>query len=139
MQEFGPNTNRVLFVRDVHVPLLDRQRADTIAEHSKRIPRDELALTQNRALNAARMWGEEETVMAASEALRRATWGIVWDSTWVDAWTVQWIIARAGIGLATQHLIGLAEYGIEDYITLVSPWTVGFKDLPIPFMEGMAA
>lgn len=137
--EYGRHTPRLLYVRDQHIPALTSARGAEIMAHAGRTGRDENTAAHYRALTAARQWGIEQDVIAGSEMLRRALWGVVWDSTWADAWSLQWVLARAAVGLGTQHLIGLAEYGIEDYITLVSPWTVGFQDLPLPYTEGLAA
>lgn len=135
MGKFGPQTERVEFVRDEHVPNLTALRADVITERAKTSPRE----ANDRALTAARLWGREEQTVLASEELRRAIWTVVWDSTWPDAWVMQWIAARVGVGLATQDLIGLGDYTIEDYVELVAPWTTGFPDMPIPLKEERAA
>lgn len=125
------HAKRVAFVRDIHVPALNPLRTTEIVLRAER--RDYEA--QSRALTAARVWGIEEDVVRASEELRRAVWEAVWDSTWVDAWRLSWVVARAGIGLMTTDLIGLAGYTIEDYVNLVGPWTAGFPDMPIPYEE----
>lgn len=135
MEKFGPHTERVEFVRDEHVPNLTALRADTITKRAETTPRE----AQDRALTAARLWGREEETVLASEELRHSIWSVVWDSTWPDAWVMQWIAARVGVGLATQDLIGLGGYTIEDYIELVAPWTSGFPDMPIPLNEEKAA
>lgn len=128
------HAERVAFVRDHHIPALNPLRTVEISLRSEH--RDYEA--QSRALEAARMWGIEEDVVRASEELRRAVWEAVWDSTWVDAWRLSWVVARAGIGLMTTDLIGLANYSIEDYVALVAPWTAGFPDIPIPYREEAA-
>lgn len=131
---FGPQTQRIEFVRDEQVPRLTAMRATEITARAADA-RD----AQDRAMAAARLWGREAETVLASEELRRAIWRVVWDSTWPDAWTMSWIASRAGVGLATQDLIGLGDYGIEDYVALVAPWTSGFPDLPIPYEEREAA
>lgn len=132
---FGPHTRRVEFIRDKHIPALNPLRTIEIVTRSE--ARDYEA--QSRALGAARMWGIEEEVVRASEELRSAVWQAVWDSTWVDAWRLSWTAARAGIGIATTHLIGLGGYSIEDYVALVAPWTAGFPDIPVPYEREEAA
>lgn len=128
---FGPHTARVEFIRDRHIPALNPLR--TVEIHT-RTTGDHFA-AQTHALGAAQQWGMQEQVVMASEALRKAVWTAMWDSTWADAWRLSWVVSRAGIGIATTHLIGLGDYSIEDYVTLVAPWTAGFPDIPIPYDE----
>lgn len=132
---FGPHSHRVEFIRDAHIPALNPLRTIEIATRSEVRDYD----AQTRALAAARMWRMEEEVVRASEELRQAVWRAVWESTWVDAWRLSWTAARAGIGIATTHLIGLGDYSIEDYVALVAPWTAGFPDIPVPYDREEAA
>lgn len=131
---YGPNWRTIAYVRDVQVPLLATGRARDMLIRSQMAYN--LLNSERRALDVARATeGREVQTVRASEDLRKALWNVVWGESWSEAWKLSWIVARAGIGLATLDLIDGLNYGVEDYIDLVGPWTTGFKDHPIPREE----
>jgi hypothetical protein len=82
-------------------------------------------------LNAAEAADLEEQVIRASEDCRKEVWSVVWDgSTKRDAWVVSWTAARAGMGAAASHLVGLYGYEIEDHLALTADWYAVFDHAP---------
>lgn len=137
-EEFGPLWRSIQFVRDVHVPMLDKRRAESIllmARLNEHVERN-----QRHAFEAARKVPDRERQMvAASEMLRKEIWEVVWDSSWADAWHMSWVISRLGIGLATLDLVALddSKYEVFDYTSLAGPWlTGGFSDIRFNYEEG---
>lgn len=135
---YGPNWASIVFVRDEQVRLLTEARVREIKRMAKLAKN--LHQSERSALEAAKLKPfREAQAVRASEDIRQAMWGLVWDgSTWDEAWEMSWIAARAAVGLATVDLVD-GTYGIDEYIDLVGPWTSGFKDHPIPREEDRAA
>lgn len=124
----------VAFIRDSHLPSLDRRRMEEILADA-RIDRVGTMQASRRAHHAAISAGIEKDAVIASEELRSLAWGTMWDSTQTEAFELSWVLARLGMGLATIDLVGTDGYTIEDYILLVRPWTLGFPEFPLPRKE----
>jgi hypothetical protein len=52
-----------------------------------------------------------------------------------DLRQVAWAGNNAGLGIATEDLIGMERYTLDEYSRLVDPWFAGFRDQPIVFGE----
>lgn len=129
-------SNIAEYIEHTLVPKLTPQRARAITATGytmRAIARAHIA--SQRALRAAREAGMEVEVLAVSERLRKSAWSHVWAESQAEALAISMILTRVGVGVATVDLVGDGEYGIEDYIALVEPWTVGFPDLPLPVRE----
>lgn len=125
--------NVIEYIRDTLIPRMTSARAAAILMSTEENIR--LSLASVRATRAAREAGIEAEVLAAADSLRKAAWGIVWDSTQVEAFRISCILWNLGLGLATMDLVGSGEYGIEDYLVLVEPWVAGYPEFPLPVRE----
>lgn len=126
--------NIIEYIENALIPLLDRDRAEAILATNHET-RSAAQRAYDRAHRAAMVHGEEHEAVVAVRKLQDAMWAHIWDSTQGQALSMSYVLARLGMGVATAHLVGTGEYGIEDYIALVKPWTSGYPDFPLPTKE----
>ena len=125
-EKYGPRYRDVTqILADIH--RLDQAKARLLVQLTEGMESPSV----KAVLNAAEAADLEEQVIRASEDCRREVWSVVWDgSSKRDAWVVSWTAARAGMGAAAGHLIGVDGYGIEDHLELTADWYTVFDHAP---------
>lgn len=58
-------------------------------------------------------------------------YGLTYEGDPNDIRVLAWAATNAAIAIATEDLIGLGGYSIEEYAQLIDPWFAGFEDQPI--------
>jgi hypothetical protein len=112
----------------------DRVKAIALAYREQGMPH------QKWAWSAAQAAGREREVGEAAWDMTKhiQMYGITYMGSPEDVRLVAWAGNNAGLGIATEDLIGTARYSIEEYARLVDPWFAGFKDQPIVYGEELA-
>jgi hypothetical protein len=125
-EKYGPRHRDVTqILADIH--RLDREKALLLVKLTEGID----SASVKSVLNAAEAADLEEQVIRASEDCRKEVWSVVWDdSTKHEAWVVSWSAARAGMGAAAGHLIGVSGYDIEEHLALTADWYAVFDHAP---------
>ena len=95
---------------------------------------------QRYAWPAASVAGREKEVGEAAYDMTKHVqmYGITYMGDPEDVRLVAWAGNNAGLGIATEDLIGTMQYGIEEYARLVDPWFAGFTDQPLVYGEELA-
>lgn len=121
-EKYGPKHRDVTqILADIH--RLDNEKAQLLVQLAEGLEDPSV----KPVLNAADEADIEEQVIRASEDCRKEVWAVVWDgSSKRDAYVVSWTAARAGMGAAASHLVGVAGYGIEDHLALTADWYAVF-------------
>lgn len=86
-----------------------------------------------RAWIAASLAGREKAVGQATYEMTTQVqiYGITYQGDPNDIRLVAWAANNAGLGIATEDLIGSLSYSLDEYSRLVDPWFAGFADLPM--------
>lgn len=126
-EKYGPKHRDVSqILADIH--RLDQEKASLLVQLAAGM--DDPSVKP--VLTAAEKADIEEQVIRASEDCRKEVWAVVWDgSTKHDAYVVSWTAARAGMGAAASHLVGVDDgYGIEEHLALTADWYAIFDHAP---------
>jgi len=111
------------------VDLLDESRIAAIAVAYREQGRPHQTFAWAAASAAGR---EKEVGEAANDMTKQVQiYGIAYTGDPEDVRLVAWAGNNAGLGVATEDLIGSTAYSWVEYARLVDPWFAGFTDLPI--------
>jgi hypothetical protein len=115
------------------VDLLTDERIADIAKayRDKGLPHQKWAWHAAQAADRQQEVGEAANDMSKHVQI----FGITFMGDPEDLRQVAWAGNNAGLGIATEDLIGMERYTLDEYSRLVDPWFAGFRDQPIVFGE----